>query len=538
MARLTNWRKGGPGGAAFAVSRPRFARSGDWRFAVRLPRYPWMQWRRQTPGQPTAPTRRSARPAGRLAVPFVLGLGLLLGAAGLAATAATAEQVKVPDSREEITLSFAPVVRRAAPAVVNIYAKRIVQQRALSPLFDDPFFKQFFGGGFGNFGQKREQIQNSLGSGVIVDSSGLVVTNHHVIQGASEITVALADRREFPAEVVLSDEHSDLSVLRIDAAGEVLPTLELKDSDEAQVGDLVLAIGNPFGVGQTVTSGIISALARTQAGISDFNFFIQTDAAVNPGNSGGALVTLDGRLIGINTAIYSRTGGSIGIGFAVPSEMVRTVVASALSGGRLVRPWAGLTGQTLDADLALGFGLSRPGGVVVNQVYAGGPADEAGLHQGDVIVTIDGDQVNDVETLQFRVATSRIGETLPVQAVRAGATVDLSLPLEEAPETPPRDLRTLEGRHPLNGATVGNLSPALAAELDVSDAWDGVILVKVPRGSIARRYRFRRGDILLEINGEAVTQASQVEALMTSSTDSWAVVFRRKGQVVRVELSA
>jgi Do/DeqQ family serine protease len=538
MARLTNWRKGGPGGAAFAVSRPRGARAGDWRFAVLLPRYPWMQRRRQTPGQPTAPTRRSARPARGLAVRLVLALGLLLGAAGLAATAATAEQVKVPDSREEITLSFAPVVRRAAPAVVNIYAKRIVQQRALSPLFDDPFFKQFFGGGFGNFGQKREQIQNSLGSGVIVDASGLVVTNHHVIQGASEITVALADRREFPAELVLSDEHSDLSVLRIDAAGEALPTLELKDSDEAEVGDLVLAIGNPFGVGQTVTSGIISALARTQAGISDFNFFIQTDAAVNPGNSGGALVTLDGRLIGINTAIYSRSGGSIGIGFAVPSEMVRTVVASALAGGRLVRPWAGLTGQTLDADLALGFGLSRPGGVVVNQVYAGGPADEAGLHQGDVIVTIDGDQVNDLETLQFRVATSRIGETLPVQAVRAGATVDLSLPLEEAPETPPRDLRTLEGRHPLNGATVGNLSPALAAELDVNDAWDGVILVKVPRGSIARRYRFRRGDILLEINGEAVTQSSQVEALMTGSTDRWAVVFRRKGQVVRVELSA
>ena len=466
-------------------------------------------------------------------------VGLVLFAA-LAAAAPTvsAGDVKVPDSREEITLSFAPVVRRAAPAVVNIYAKRMVQERAFSPLFDDPFFKRFFGDSFGGLGEPRERTQNSLGSGVIVDASGLVVTNHHVIQGASEITVVLADRREFPAELVLSDQHSDLSVLRIDAGGESLPTLELKDSDEAEVGDLVLAIGNPFGVGQTVTSGIISALARTQAGISDFNFFIQTDAAVNPGNSGGALVTLDGRLIGINTAIYSRTGGSIGIGFAVPSEMVRTVVASALAGGRLVRPWLGLVGQTLGADLAEGFGLSRPGGVVVNQVYAGGPADTAGLHQGDVIVEVDGDQVNDVETLQFRVATGRLGESLPLRAVRAGATVDLTLPLTEAPETPPRDERTLEGRHPLNGATVANLSPALSQELDMKGAWEGVVLVKVPRGSVARRYRFRPGDVLLEINGEEVARSADVEALLTRSFDRWAVVFRRDGRIRRVELSA
>jgi len=465
-------------------------------------------------------------------------LALLLGAAAPFVPIAAAEQVKVPESQAEIVLSFAPVVRQAAPAVVNIYAKRVVQQRSLSPLFDDPFFKRFFGGAFGDFGHKRERIQNALGSGVIVDAGGLVVTNHHVIQGASEITVVLADRREFPAELVVSDEHSDLSVLRIDAAGETLPTLELKDSDEAEVGDLVLAIGNPFGVGQTVTSGIISALARTQKGISDFNFFIQTDAAVNPGNSGGALVTLDGRLIGINTAIYSRSGGSIGIGFAVPSEMVRTVVASALTGGRIVRPWPGLSGQTLGADLAEGFGLARPGGVVVNQIYAGGPADEAGLRQGDVIVEADGDHVNDLETLQFRVATGRLGESLPLRAVRAGDLVDLTLPLEEAPETPLRDLRTLEGRHPLNGATVGNLSPALAEELDIGDAWDGVILVKVPRGSIARRYRFRRGDVLLEVNGEKVTRSAEVEALLSHATDSWTVVFRRKGEVRRVELSA
>jgi len=464
-----------------------------------------------------------------------LAAGLLLALA--AAVPAFADQAKVPESRAEITLSFAPVVRRVAPAVVNIYAKRMVQQRAFSPLFDDPFFKRFFGDSFGDLGRPRERTQNALGSGVIVDAGGLVVTNHHVIQGADEITVVLADRREFPAELVVSDERSDLSVLRIDAAGEALPTLEFKDSDEAEVGDLVLAIGNPFGVGQTVTSGIISALARTQAGISDFNFFIQTDAAVNPGNSGGALVTLDGRLIGINTAIYSRSGGSIGIGFAVPAEMVRTVVASAQAGGRIMRPWTGLVGQTLSADLAEGFGLARPGGVVVNQVYDGGPAGEAGIRQGDVIVEVEGEHVNDVETLQFLVATGRLGDNLGVQVFRAGGVVDLALPLSEAPETPPRDLNTLNARHPLNGATVANLSPALAEELDLQGAWQGVILLKVPRGTIARRYRFRRGDILLEINDEKVARAADVEALLTRASERWIVVFRRKGRVHRVELT-
>jgi len=258
---------------------------------------------------------------------------------------------------------------------------------------------------------------------------------------------------------------------------------------------------------------------------------------VNPGNSGGALVTLDGRLIGINTAIYSRGGGSIGIGFAVPSEMVRTVVASAQSGGRIMRPWTGIAGQTLSADLAEGFGLARPGGVVVNRVYDGGPAGEAGIRQGDVIVEVEGEHVNDVETLQFLVATGRLGGNLGVQVFRGGDVVDLALPLLEAPETPPRDLNTLDGRHPLNGATVANLSPALAEELDLQGAWQGVILLKVPRGTIARRYRFRPGDVLLEINDEKVAGAVDVGALMTQTSDRWTVVFRRQGRVHRVELS-
>ncbi|MGH6821603.1 MAG: trypsin-like peptidase domain-containing protein, partial [Methylocella sp.] len=241
--------------------------------------------------------------------------GLLAVLLALSPAAVPAKTV-VPDSAAVIKLSFAPVVKTAAPAVVNVYAKRVVAQRDTG-LLADPFFRRFFGND-GSFGGKRERVQNSLGSGVIVDPAGLIVTNNHVIAGGTNIRVVLADKREFAAKVLLTDERTDLAVLKIDASNEALPALPLGDSDSLEVGDLVLAIGNPFGVGQTVTNGIVSALARTQVGISDYQFFIQTDAAINPGNSGGALVNMAGELVGINTAIFSRSGGSIGIGFAIP----------------------------------------------------------------------------------------------------------------------------------------------------------------------------------------------------------------------------
>ena len=299
---------------------------------------------------------------------------LWLAAAVFALTAngaALAEAGKRPPSdREEMRLSFAPLVKRAAPAVVNIYARRVVRSAPVSPFFNDPFFRRFFGEDF-SFGRPREQVQNSLGSGVVVRSDGLVVTNHHVIKDASEITVVFADRREFDAKLIGSDERTDLAVLRIEPGGQALPHLGLRDSDDLEVGDLVLAIGNPFGVGQTVTSGIVSALARTAAGISDFGFFIQTDAAINPGNSGGALVSLDGRLVGINTAIYSRGGGSVGIGFAIPSNMVAMVVDSVDRAGRVVRPWIGARTQDVTAAIAASLGQPRPSGAIVRQVYPG-----------------------------------------------------------------------------------------------------------------------------------------------------------------------
>jgi serine protease Do len=469
-----------------------------------------------------------------------LAFGFVLAAVLSAALApvAWAETKAVPASRAEVTLSFAPVVKKVAPAVVNIYAKRMVAARPISPLFNDPFFRRFFGDSFGGFGQPRERAQNSLGSGVIVARDGLVVTNHHVIAGASEITVVLADRREFPAEIVVDDERTDLTVLRIDAAEEALPFVELKDSDQAEVGDLVLAIGNPFGVGQTVTSGIVSARARTQVGINDFSFFIQTDAAINPGNSGGALVTLDGKLLGINTAIYSKSGGSVGIGFAVPANMVRTVIASARNGGRVVRPWIGLTGQTVDADLAEAVGLLRPGGVIVAQVYKNGPADQAGARKGDVIVSVDGEPVFDVESFRFRVATGELGERAEVEIWRDRAAQTLVLPLIQAPEDPPRNETLLLERHPLAGATVANLSPALAEEIDRPGAWEGVIVTEVGRGSVAGRLRFRAGDVILAVNGRELRRVGELIALLKDPSDHWSITFSRAGRVRTVEFSS
>lgn len=471
--------------------------------------------------------------------PALAALCLLLGLAlALSSIPARAQDTarQVPAGREEVMLSFAPVVKKAAPAVVNIFAKRKVEQRAVPSLLDDPFFRRFFGGGPGDE-QRREREQSSLGSGVIVAAEGFIVTNEHVIKGATEIKVVLADRREFEAELVLADERTDLAVLRVDPGNAPLPSLEMRDSDEVEVGDLVLALGNPFGVGQTVTSGIVSALARTQVGITDFSFFIQTDAAINPGNSGGALVTMDGRLIGINTAIYSRSGGSVGIGFAIPANMVRTVVDSARSGTALVRAWAGLAGQDLTSELAEGLHLDRPGGVVISDVYEGGPADRAGVAPGDVVVTVNDQPVNDLQSLRFRVATGALGETLDLGMLRDGRAVTAALPLEPPPESPPRNEVRLLGHHPLGGAYVASLSPALAEELDMPDSWSGVVITRVQRGTPANRVGFRSRDVILSLNGQAFRHSGELADALDRVSGRWEIVFKRDGKVRRIEFS-
>src|SRR5215813_14137881 len=330
---------------------------------------------------------------------------------------APAQDRRVPASPGEVRLSYAPVVQRAAPAVVNVYAARAVANR--NPFLDDPIFRRFFGVPGG--GMPSEQLQRSLGSGVLVDAGGLVVTNNHVIEGATEVKVSLHDKREFEADIVLKDQRSDLAVLRIRGQGERFPAIDFADSDALQVGDVVLAIGNPFAVGQTVTHGIVSAVARTQVGITDYQFFIQTDAAINPGNSGGALVDLSGKLVGINTAIFSRSVGSQGIGFAIPANMVKVVVASAKGGGTSVRrPWLGARLQAVTSEIADGLGLKRPSGALVASVTAKSPAARAGLKTGDLIVSVDGQPVDDPNAFDYRFATKVLGGQAQLGVVRAG----------------------------------------------------------------------------------------------------------------------
>ncbi len=463
-----------------------------------------------------------------------LALAVIAALVTMSGVAARAQEEVVPRSHAEIELTFAPVVKQVAPAVVNIYTRRVVETR-VSPFFNDPFFQRFFGDDF--FGKPAQRIQNSLGSGVIVGADGLIVTNYHVIKNSDEITVALSDRREFAATIVAGDERADLALLRIETSGEALPTVALRDSDELEVGDLVLAIGNPFGVGQTVTMGIVSALARTRVGINDLGYFIQTDAAINPGNSGGALVTTDGRLVGINTAIYSRDGGSVGIGFAIPANMVKTVIAAEGNGGKLVRPWIGASGQPVTQDLAEGLGLARPVGVVVNDVYPGGPAAKAGLDVGDVVVAINGRDIEDPEALRFRLATLGVGGTADLTVLRDGRERHLAIALVAAPETPPRDETTIGGRNPLNGATVANLSPALAEELALNSAWRGVVILGMERGAIAARAGLRPGDVLLRINDLPVADVQSLTAMLKVSAERWNITFRRDGRTRTIVVS-
>ena len=439
----------------------------------------------------------------------------------------SAQMEVAPDTQQQIQLTFAPVVRQTAPAVVNIYTKKITR----SNMFDDPILRRFFGDQF-SFGMPRERVQGSLGSGVIVRADGVVVTNNHVIEGADEITVVLADRREYSAEVILADERTDLAILQIEAGDEALASLPLSDSDQVEVGDLVLAIGNPFGIGQSVSSGIISATARTQAGISDYGFFLQTDAAVNPGNSGGALVSVDGKLLGINTAIYSRGGGSNGIGFAVPSNMVRSVLRAALNEGQLLRPWLGLTGQDVTTALAGSLGLDRAGGVLVKEVLIDGPADLAGLSVGDVILGIDQREIIDSASLNFRVAQKEAGNEVDLTVLTGGRLETRTVSLDLPPEDPERDITELDGRHPFQGVTIANLNPRFNDELQIDLLAKGVVVLASGRRTPSARYGFlRRGDIILSINNIDVSVVDDVEAALAEPSGEYVYQIQRRGRV-------
>jgi Do/DeqQ family serine protease len=456
---------------------------------------------------------------------------LCIAVLATAPLAASAQDRRVPSSPNELRLSYAPVVRHAAPAVVNVYAAKLVANR--NPMLDE--FRRLFGMP-GMPGGPREQVQRSLGSGVLVDASGLVVTNNHVIAGADQVKVSLADKREFDAEIVLKDQRSDLAVLRVKAQGEKFPTLEFADSDALQVGDVVLAIGNPFAVGQTVTHGIVSAVARTQVGITDYQFFIQTDAAINPGNSGGALVDLGGRLVGINTAIFSRSGGSQGIGFAIPANMVKVVVASAKSGVAVVkRPWLGARLQAVTPEIAESLGLKRPSGALGASIVQRSPAARAGLKTSDLIKAIDGQPVEDPNAFDYRFATKPLGGTAKLGLLRGGKEMMVHVPLEAAPDRG-RDELVIEARSPFQGAKVSNLSPALADELHLDASAEGVVIVDIADGSPAQSLGFRRGDLVLSVNNAKIAKTADLKRVAGQPARFWRITIQRGGQEMSVQL--
>lgn len=465
----------------------------------------------------------------------LIAAAIMIGTVASAGTmASSVEAQTVPRSQMEMRLSFAPIVENAAPAVVNVFAKRMVTQRPQSPFANDPFFRRFFGDNIPGSRRQRQRQTSSLGSGVIVDPSGLVVTNNHVIKDASEIKIVLSDKREFDAEIVLKDDRTDLAILRIDLDGrnEIFPFLEFANSDNLLVGDLVLAIGNPFGVGQTVTSGIVSALARTRVGVSDYQFFIQTDAAINPGNSGGALVDMNGRLVGVNTAIFSKSGGSNGIGFAIPANMVRFVVDASDLGDVVERPWLGASFQGVTSDIAESFELEYPHGALITEIVEDGPFDRAGFRVGDLLLRMDGQRLASPEELGYRLGTKSLGEDTTFLARRGTKRLRYRIRLVPPPETIPRDERDIEGRSPLAGARIANLSPALAAEIG-ADETKGVVLLAIARRSSAARFRFRAGDIIVSINGTQIENTKSLARITARNTRLWRFVINRGGRTVR-----
>ena len=496
-----------------------------------------------------------ARLASRVLVGLVVFFGLLVGAqaegeggvrellgqllrgtqqetagGGQAAGApVTADGKRLPFGRAEMELSFAPLVKRTAPAVVNVYAKSTVRQ-PVSPFAGDPFFEQFFGGGR----PSRPRVQQSLGSGVIVDASGLVVTNYHVIRDGDEVKVALADGREFESKVLLKDESVDLAVLKIDS-DRPLPFLQMGDSDALEVGDLVLAIGNPFGVGQTTTSGIVSALARSHIGVTDFGFFIQTDAAINPGNSGGALINMAGDLVGINTAIFTRSGGSNGIGFAIPSIMVKAVVNVARNGGDYFeRPWLGAAFAPVNAQTAEALGMDFPTGALVENIAPGSPAEKAALKPGDVLLAMNGRAIENPDALGYRLATESAGARVDFQVLRRGRMESVVVTLERAPEgMSATSTVQIEGDSPFAGATVSELSPRLAQKLRLPESRKGVVITETARNSPSARFGLRPGDIVVEVNGEDIRNADQLNRVAMERSRWWRFSIERNGQILR-----
>lgn len=433
-----------------------------------------------------------------------------------------------------LTDSFAPIVKETAPSVVNVYATRIVTKK-VSPFQNDPFFERFFGNR--SLGVPRQREARSLGSGVVIDEEGLIVTNHHVIDGAQKIWVATSDKREFPAEIILSDERADLAVLKIDNQKARLKAMRLASNDELEVGDIVLAIGNPFGVGQTVTSGIVSALARNNVGIGDYQFFIQTDAAINPGNSGGALINIDGELVGINTAIFTRSGGSNGIGFAIPINMVQVVVDASYKGDHVERPWFGAAMSSINSDMARALGMFRPTGVLITEVYEGSAAHQAGIRPNDIILEVNGEEIQSPDGFGFIYGTLGVEGNAEILIQRGRRQAFFTVDLRPAANNPAGNEVLIVGESPISGTVITNLSPALAIEMRLDPNQKGAVILNVKNRGKAARSGFKKGDIILGINGTQIRNAKDVERAANERRRLWRFTIQRGNSITSMIIS-
>jgi Do/DeqQ family serine protease len=430
----------------------------------------------------------------------------------------TEAERQAPQSDAQVQLSFAPVVQSVAPSVVNVYATRIEQQ-AVSPFANDPFFSRFFGD---RYFQSRPRESQSLGSGVIVDASGVILTNRHVIEGATDVRIALNDGREFSVDIVVEDEQTDLAVLRVREPGDsAFPAITFADSDALLVGDLVLAIGNPFGVGHT---GVES---------TDYEFFIQTDATINPGNSGGALVDMSGHLVGINTAIYSQSGGSVGIGFAIPANMARLVAEAGVSGGEIVRPWFGAKMQAVNSDIAASLGMVAPHGAMITEVAPGGPAERAGFQSGDVILSVGGQRIDDPSAFNFRLATTPVGEVAELERLRGTASDTVAFTVEAAPQPAESAIAAISANSRFSGVTVRQLDPAFSEAKGLPYDARGVLVTAIEPNSPAEAMGLQVDDIILALNDTEIADAQTFSQIASQRVRTWQIIFQRDGRVSR-----
>lgn len=432
--------------------------------------------------------------------------------------------------------AMAEVSEAVKPAIVNISTTRTEKmlQSPFAPFFDDPFFKRFFGDRFRNQETPREHKATSLGSGVIVSPDGYILTNNHVIRNADEIKVLLSDKREFTGKVIGNDSKTDISVIKIDADN--LQTITIGDSDKLRVGEIVLTIGSPYGLNQTVTMGIVSAVGRANVGIADYEDFIQTDAAINPGNSGGALVNARGELVGINTAIFSTTGGYQGIGFAIPSNMAQAVMESLIKKGKVVRGWLGVSIQPITPELAKQFNIKEEYGALVGDVIAGSPAEKAGILRGDVIIEFNGKKVDEPYNLRNTVANTLPGEVVKLKIIREGKTEMITVKIGELPSEIQAELKEYENA--LKGVSVQDLTLDLYHQLNIPGKIKGVVITQINEGSPAQE-KLLPGDIIQEINRKAIVNLQDFENIASKikPDENILLLVFRKGTSLFISIS-